>query len=61
MYTVSSIVFGGWFLFLVVRYAVRVRRGMTGSKLNPMGVFHASITYLTLVFVALAIDPFVVL
>lgn len=61
VYTVSSIVFGGWFLFLVVRYAVRVRRGMTGSKLNPMGVFHASITYLTLVFVALAIDPFVVL
>ena len=28
-----------------------------GEELKPMRVFHASITYLTLVFVAVGIDP----
>ncbi|MGO1390477.1 MULTISPECIES: heme o synthase [Brachybacterium] len=61
VYGVSAVAVGAWFLFLVIRYAVRVRRGLTGKKLGPMTVFHGSITYLTLLFVALAIDPFVVL
>ncbi len=59
VYTISAALLGAWFLFLVVRYAVRTHRGLTGKKLGPMVVFHASITYLTLLFVALAIDPFV--
>ncbi|WP_394214634.1 heme o synthase [Brachybacterium vulturis] len=52
---------GLWFGTLVVRYALRVRRGLTGKALGPMTVFHGSITYLTVLFVALAIDPFVTL
>ncbi|WP_058235682.1 heme o synthase [Devriesea agamarum] len=59
VYGVAAVGCGAWFLALVIRYAVRVHRGVTGKALNPMGVFHASITYLTLLFVALAIDPFV--
>lgn len=59
VYAVAAIGSGSWFLWLVLRYAVRVHRGLTGHALRPMVVFHASITYLTLLFVALAIDPFV--
>lgn len=59
VYSVAAVATGAWFTFLVIRYAVRVHQGKTGRALNPMGVFHASITYLTLLFVALAIDPFV--
>jgi protoheme IX farnesyltransferase len=40
---------------------MRVRRGLSGKALGPMKVFHGSITYLTVLFVALAIDPFVTL
>lgn len=59
VYTVAAVATGAWFLWLVIRYAVRVHRGLTGRALGPMVVFHASITYLTLLFVALAVDPFV--
>ena len=45
----------------MVRYALRVRQGLSGKALAPMKVFHGSITYLTVLFVALAIDPFVTL
>ncbi|MGP6177963.1 heme o synthase [Microbacterium sp. A196] len=54
VYTVSALVFGGWFIYESHRlYDQAVR----GSNPRPMRVFHASITYLTLVFVAVAIDP----
>nr|WP_304502113.1 heme o synthase [Brachybacterium sp. FME24] len=59
VYAVSAIAVGAWFTWLVIRYAVRVGKGLTGKALGPMTVFHGSITYLTLLFVALAIDPFV--
>jgi len=61
VYGVVAVLSGAWFGFLVVRYALRVRRGLSGHALAPMKVFHGSITYLTVLFVALAIDPFVVL
>ena len=61
VYGVAAVGAGLWFTILVVRYALRVRRGLTGKALAPMGVFHGSITYLTVLFVALAIDPFVTL
>ncbi|HEX7351488.1 heme o synthase [Brachybacterium sp.] len=61
VYGVAAVGSGLWFGFLVVRYALRVRRGLTGKALGPMTVFHGSITYLTVLFVALAIDPFVTL
>src|SRR5690606_31793137 len=61
VYGAAAVGAGAWFGFLVVRYALRVRRGLSGHALAPMKVFHGSITYLTVLFVALAIDPFVVL
>lgn len=59
VYGVVAALSGAWFGFLVVRYALRVRKGLTGKALGPMKVFHGSITYLTVLFVGLAIDPFV--
>ena len=54
VYTVSSVVFGGWFIYESHRlYSQAVR----GTNPRPMRVFHASITYLTLLFVAVAVDP----
>lgn len=54
VYTVSAVVFGGWFVYESHRlYSEAVR----GTQPRPMRVFHASITYLTLIFVAVAIDP----
>lgn len=54
VYSVSAIVFGGWFLYESHRlYGNAVR----GRQIRPMRVFHASISYLTLLFVAIAIDP----
>ncbi|MDR6198327.1 protoheme IX farnesyltransferase [Microbacterium sp. SORGH_AS428] len=54
VYSVSAIVFGGWFLYESHRLYARAVRG---TEPRPMRVFHASITYLTLLFVAIAIDP----
>ncbi|HCS60257.1 MAG TPA: protoheme IX farnesyltransferase [Microbacterium sp.] len=54
VYTVSAVVFGGWFVYESHRlYSQAVR----GTNPRPMRVFHASITYLTLLFVAVAVDP----
>ncbi|WP_405372716.1 MULTISPECIES: heme o synthase [unclassified Microbacterium] len=54
VYTVSAFVFGGWFLY---ESHVLYSRAVRGEKVQPMRVFHASITYLTLLFVAIAVDP----
>ncbi|WP_243075140.1 heme o synthase [Microbacterium sp. SS28] len=54
VYTVSSLVFGGWFIYESHRL---YNRAVRGTEPRPMRVFHASITYLTLLFVAIAIDP----
>ncbi|MFT4281717.1 heme o synthase [Microbacterium sp.] len=54
VYTVSALVFGGWF---IVESHVLYNRAVRGEQTRPMRVFHASITYLTLLFVAIAIDP----
>ncbi|GGH34747.1 heme o synthase [Microbacterium album] len=60
VYTASALVFGGWFLYESHRlYNRAVLASAEGRALSPgpMRVFHASITYLTLVFVAVAVDP----
>ncbi|MDJ1115204.1 heme o synthase [Microbacterium dauci] len=54
VYTASALVLGGWFIF---ESHVLYARAVRGEKVQPMRVFHASITYLTLLFVAIAIDP----
>jgi len=54
VYSAASVVFGAWFLYESHRL---YNRTVKGEVAGPMRVFHASITYLTLVFVAVAIDP----
>jgi protoheme IX farnesyltransferase len=54
VYTVSALVFGGWFIYESHRLYNRAVRGTAPA---PMRVFHASITYLTLLFLAIAVDP----
>lgn len=54
VYTVSALVFGGWFIY---ESHVLYNRAVRGTEPRPMRVFHASITYLTLLFVAIAVDP----
>lgn len=54
VYSVAAFVFGGWFIYESHRLYARAVRG---GEPRPMRVFHASITYLTLIFVAIAIDP----
>ncbi|MCR2811505.1 heme o synthase [Microbacterium sp. zg.Y1090] len=54
VYTVSALVFGGWFVY---ESHVLYARAVRGTEPKPMRVFHASITYLTLLFIAIAVDP----
>ncbi|RFA12654.1 protoheme IX farnesyltransferase [Subtercola boreus] len=56
VYTVSALASGGWFIYETHRlYSTAIRHG----SVKPMRVFHASITYLTILFLAIAIDPLV--
>jgi protoheme IX farnesyltransferase len=53
-YTAVAIVSGGWFIYESHRlYGTAIRHG----EVKPMRVFHSSITYLTLIFVAVGVDP----
>lgn len=54
LYTSVAVLSGGWFIVEAHRLYSKVIRHREGA---PMRVFHASITYLTLVFVAVGIDP----
>ncbi|MDF1479879.1 heme o synthase [Leifsonia sp. H3M29-4] len=54
LYTVVAIGSGAWFVIESHRlYATAIRHG----EVRPMRVFHSSISYLTLVFLAVGIDP----
>ncbi len=54
LYALVATLSGAWFVVESHRlYAGAIR----GEELKPMRVFHASITYLTLVFVAVGLDP----
>jgi len=57
VYTVAAAVLGAWFLAGCVGLYRRAQRPDT-VKLGEMKLFHLSITYLTLLFVAVAVDPF---
>ncbi len=57
LYAVCALAAGGW---LAVEAHLLLRRARAGAaKLAPMRLFHLSITYLTVLFVAVALDPFV--
>jgi protoheme IX farnesyltransferase len=56
IYTAVALVSGGWFIYESHRlYGRAIRHG----DVKPMRVFHSSITYLTLLFVAVGVDPLV--
>ena len=58
IYTVVAVGAGAWFIIEAHRlYAKAIRGGET----RPMRLFHGSISYLALVFVAVAVDPLVYL
>lgn len=54
IYTLTALLTGTW--FIVESYRL-YRQAIVGEITNPMRLFHGSISYLTLLFVAIAIDP----
>jgi protoheme IX farnesyltransferase len=58
VYVVVSLVAGGWF---IVETHLLYNKTVVGATAKPMRVFHASNTYLTALFLAVAIDPLVAL
>ncbi|WP_441249798.1 heme o synthase [Kitasatospora sp. McL0602] len=59
LYPVSAVLLGGFWLKEAHALHGRAKAGMVGAKLKEMRLFHWSITYLTLLFVVVAVDPFV--
>ncbi|MFF2849263.1 heme o synthase [Streptomyces sp. NPDC058001] len=57
-YTAVALVTGGWWLWEAHALLARAKEGHTGGKLKEMRLFHWSITYVSLLFVAVAVDPF---
>lgn len=58
VYTVAAVASGGWFILESHKLHSAARAGTVTGK-GAMKVFHGSISYLTVLFLALAIDPFV--
>ncbi|ARQ72589.1 heme o synthase [Streptomyces marincola] len=57
-YPVVAGLAGGWWLWEAHSLLARARAGQRGAKLKEMRLFHWSITYVSVVFLAVAIDPF---
>jgi heme o synthase len=57
-YPVVAVALGAFWLKEAHGLHARAKAGITGAKLKEMRLFHWSITYATLLFVAVAIDPF---
>jgi heme o synthase len=57
IYAATAVVAGGLFLVEAHRLLRAARSGLTGPALKPMRLFHYSITYVTLLFLAVAVDP----
>jgi protoheme IX farnesyltransferase len=55
VYLVVALALGGWFLVEAHRLLSRSRRGVDP---RPMRLFHLSITYVSLLFLAVAAIPF---
>jgi protoheme IX farnesyltransferase len=54
LYSAVALLSGAWFIYESHRlYSTAIRHG----EVKPMRVFHSSISYLTLVFVAVGLDP----
>ncbi|NLU67499.1 heme o synthase [Streptomyces sp. HNM0574] len=57
-YPLVAVLAGGWWLWEAHALLARAKAEVTGSKLKEMRLFHWSITYVSLLFVAVAVDPF---
>ncbi len=57
-YTAVALAAGGWWLWEAHALQNRAKAGVAGAKLKEMRLFHWSITYVSLLFVAVAVDPF---
>ncbi|NGO78095.1 protoheme IX farnesyltransferase [Streptomyces sp. YC504] len=57
-YTVVALLAGGFWLWEAHGLQNRANAEVTGGKLKEMRLFHWSITYVSLLFVAVAVDPF---
>lgn len=56
LYTIAATALGALFIYEAHALLARVTRGQDAA---PMRLFHWSITYLSLLFLAIAIDPFI--
>jgi protoheme IX farnesyltransferase len=56
IYSSVAIVGGIWFMLESYRLQ---REGSRGEVKNPMKLFHGSISYLTVLFIAVAVDPLI--
>lgn len=54
IYTIVALGSGAWFIIESHRL---YQRALAGLEVKPMRVFHSSISYLTLLFVAVGVDP----
>lgn len=54
----SAVAVLGGFWFMLESYRLH-REGSRGEVKNPMKLFHGSITYLTVLFIAVALDPLI--
>ena len=59
IYLGAAVVSGGVFVAEAHRLLRLAKAGAAGKDLKPMRLFHFSITYVTLLFLAVAIDPLV--
>lgn len=57
LYSVVAVVSGAVFIVESHRLLARARAGETGKALGAMRLFHYSISYLTLLFLGVAVDP----
>ena len=59
LYPVAAIGLGGFFLVQAVRMWRRARSSESLAVIRPMELFHSSNLYLSLLFVAVALDPLI--
>lgn len=59
IYLVGAVAAGALFVVEAHRLLQRAQAGASAAVLKPMRLFHFSITYLTILFVAVAVDPLV--
>lgn len=59
VYAVAAVLLGGWFLVESHALLRRAKRVTSADEVGAMRLFHTSISYLTLLFLALAVDAVV--